>query len=210
MKQWTAVLIVVISAFSVLSVGLSSAHAGQKKKLNFGGSLGSFEAKPTRGVSKKKSSSKKAYRKKKAKKKKLTAKQRRALAAKRKAARLKKARLKKARLKAARRKQAKAKRARKKAGNSSVAATSGVRAGRESDPETSTETSKISDEAVERDSEVDTLADDVAEESTLAEANPADVETVEAGEDDIPEASPVYCKKYVPSAGTTVTVPCQE
>lgn len=192
------ILTVVIAIAMVFIV---PAQAGPKgKKLIFNGSLGTFTAVPSRGSSSKKKKSKKSYRKKSNGSS--AARKRKAKAAAIRKSKIRAAR-KKAKLAAIRKakKEAAAKRAR------ALAKKGRALAARDSndisDEEKSTK-SVADDDVVEDDVEISERIDvDTRVEASLDESG----DLIEESEQ---SDGRVTCKKFIPSAGLTITVPCSD
>ncbi len=193
------ILTVVIAIAIVFVV---PAQAGPKgKKLNFNGSLGSFTAVPSRGTGgSKKSKSKKSYKKNPYGSS--AARKRKAKAAAIRKAKIRAAR-KKAKLAAIR----KAKRAAARRQARALAEKGRALAARDSN------------DVFDEEKSTKSVADDDVVGDDIEISEPIDVDTrVEASLDEPvdgteePEQSDrrVTCKKFIPSAGLTVTVPCTE
>ncbi|MGH1417306.1 MAG: hypothetical protein ACRBCJ_00435 [Hyphomicrobiaceae bacterium] len=218
MKLLTMVVAVVTT---VMLLG-APVQAGPKgKKLNFGGNLGTFTATPTRGTSSKKKSSS-SYKKRKYNKSKAAAK--RKAIARRKAA-IKRAKLKKAaaykKKKAIAARKAKA-RAKAKAANIAAVRESEAEAAREERLRAREERARIRRENAKERAKLENNGDDDTDTAVNSDdpeiSESIDEKTLTAARLDEGEDSDqagdanelISCKKFIPSAGLTVTVPCEE
>jgi hypothetical protein len=199
LKLKTNILTIAVGAIVAFVLLAAPVQAGPKgKKLNFGGGLGTFTAVPTKGykskkkrksVSRRKSTSKAAAIRRAKLRKAAAAKKRRLIAARKAKIAAEKKKAKLAAIRKAKAERNAARRAKYNADNSD----------KDLDEDKS-ETGNAEKDRVIDDVEISEEID----EKTLAEASVDEVPEAEQTRDQA-----ISCKKYIPSAGLTISVPCE-